>query len=82
MPGIDDGYYDQYVRDPEDLFGELLADTFVADGDLPSDAEFSGYSTSRLRLWIAPSVSTAVFVEVLTRFERWPRVGPDPILCA
>lgn len=83
VPGIEEAFYDQYVRDPRHLFDEVLADEFIAGVDLPEDAEFTGYSNSSLRLWIASSITTSVFLEVEDQFERWPRVdGPDPILCA
>jgi hypothetical protein len=81
-PGIDEAFHGQYVRDPEDLFTELLADEFVADIDRPEDADFTGYSTSKLKLWIAPSTLTAVYLELDDRFEQWPRAEvTHPILC-
>ena len=83
VPGIEETFYGQYVQDPDGLFDDLLADEFIASIDLPEDAEFTGYSKSRLRLWIAPSILTAVFLEIEGRFPQWPRVeGTDPILCA
>jgi hypothetical protein len=83
VPGIDEAHYDQYVRDPRGLFTDLLADVFMGDIELPSDAIFTGYSTSKLRLWISPDVTSAVYLEVGDRFEQWARVkGQDPILCA
>jgi hypothetical protein len=82
VSGIPLDWYDEYVRNPDGLFTDLLADEFAVDIELPADAAFTGYSTPKLRLWIAPSISTAVFVEVGDESERWPRVeGDDPILC-
>ena len=83
LPGVTEDHYDQYVRDPRGLFTDLLANSYSGSVDIPQDAEFTGYANRTLRLWIAPSVTSVVFLETGERIERWPRVeGPDPILCA
>lgn len=83
VPGIPEPFYDQYVRDPEDLFSGRLGAEFEESVELPADAAFTGYATPRMKLWVAPSFEAAVFIEVSGRFEQWPRVeGPNPILCA
>ncbi len=82
-PGIDEEYYDEYIRDPRNLFGEMLEGSLETGVELPDDAEYTGYSNSRYRLWIAPSVTSHVFLEIDGEFESWPRVkGPDPVACA
>ena len=84
VPGIDESMYDQYIRDPEGLFEDRLAAEFISGVNVPDDAAYTGYSTSRLKLWVAPGVASAVFIETDgDRFEQWPRVeGEDPIQCA
>jgi hypothetical protein len=82
VPGVTEAMRDQYVRDPDSLFTDLLADTYSSGVELPNDAEFTGLSNGMYRVWIAPSIADAVFVESGDAFERWPRVaGDDPILC-
>jgi hypothetical protein len=64
----------QYVRDAE---GELGASGRVAldlDTELPPDADYTGYSSGELHLWISPSdANEAVYVVRPGRVERWPR---------
>ena len=82
VPGVPDAMRDQYVRDPEGLFPDLLADRYSSVVELPEDAEFTGLSNGTYRVWIAPSVADAVFVESGDAFERWPRVAGDiQIVC-
>ncbi len=84
LAGVDAGWFDQYVRDPEALFTDRLLAAFDADASAPSDAAFTGYRTGSVRLWLAASVESAAFLEMEDgTFEAWPRVSGDtPILCA
>lgn len=82
LPGVNDAWNDQFVRDPETLFDGSLAAAYEADVLPPSDAAFTGYRTSTVELWIAESDQRAVDIRVEGRFERWPRVAADhPLLC-
>ena len=83
VPGIPVEFYDQFVRDPADLFSHLLADRYDSDAELPSDALATPYvSTDGAHLWIAPSVPSSIFVAIDDRTEQWPRVNTDaPLLC-
>jgi hypothetical protein len=83
VPGIPAEWYDQYIRDPEDIFRSELAATFDGDATVPADARFTGYSTSTLELWLAPSDPGSLYVRASEKFERWPRVRREEvILCA
>ena len=83
VPGIPDEFYDQFVRDPEDLFSDLLADTYRSDVELPDDAVATEYiSADGAKIWIAPSTTSSIFIEIDDRIEKWPRVKTDaPLLC-
>lgn len=84
LAGVDAGWFDQYVRDPEGLFADRLMAAFDPDASAPADAVFTGFSTGSVRLWLAESVGSAAFLELEDgTFEAWPRVdGDTPILCA
>jgi len=83
VPGIDESMYDQYIRDPEGLFEDRLAAEFIPGVDVPEDAAYTGYSTSRLKLWIVPNVTSAVFIETEEdHFEQWPRSRVRSRSCA
>ena len=64
----------QYVRDAE---GELEApgrSPLELDSQLPPDAEYTGYHSGELQLWISASEATdAVYIVRPERVERWPR---------
>lgn len=82
VAGVPEGVNDQYVRDPEGLFRDVLADRYTTDVELPEDAVYTGLSTDTFKLWIAQSLATAVIIEVDGAFEQWPRVkGDSPVLC-
>lgn len=71
----------QYVRDPLGVVRGALLDTYAEGVDLPEDATFSGYRSSRGEdLWFTPD-GRAAYVETADGIERWPRAR-DGIGCA
>lgn len=72
----------QYIRDPEKVFPQNhLMTTFVANVDLPKAAEYTGYRTEFMELWLDESDNTAAYLVFTDHVERWPRAG-DVIACA
>jgi hypothetical protein len=45
----------------------------MLDSKLPPDAEYTGYHSGELQLWISPSDATEAVYLVLPSVERWPR---------
>lgn len=70
----EDGAMKQYVRDPGDVLGVPLRDTYNDDVEsLPDDAADSGYRTGEgAELWFTDS-DRAAYVVVGDAIERWPR---------
>jgi hypothetical protein len=74
---------DTYARDVQGLLDPQrdTAGPFVANADLPSDAEDTGFQSSGRHLFIAPSEPDAVFIVEDDSVERWPRYD-SPRFCA
>ena len=72
----------QYLRDPQGLFpGEQLESNFDGDVDLPRGAEFTGFQTDFMELWLTPQDGAeAAYLVFADHTERWPR-ATDPIGC-
>jgi hypothetical protein len=72
----------QYVRDPEGVFDQvLLLESYAEDVELPDDATDSGYrSPEGYELWF-PESDTAAYVVTPDGVERWPR-SADVIGCS
>ncbi len=72
----------QYLRDPEGVFErDSLMTTFDADIDLPPRAEYTGYRTDFMELWLAEKDDAAAYLVFADHVERWPR-AEQPIACA
>lgn len=69
-----------FTRDP---YGDLNRGgrqlvQFDDDAELPSDAEFSGYSNDGAELWISPTrIEFEVFMVGNESVEKWPRMNPS-----
>ncbi|MDQ3956826.1 MAG: hypothetical protein M3273_00735 [Actinomycetota bacterium] len=72
----------QYLRDPEGVFPrESLMTTFDPDVDLPESAEYTGYRTDFMELWLAERDEAAAYLVFADHVERWPR-AEEVIACA
>ncbi len=72
----------QYLRDPEAVFpADSFMTTFDADTELPPRAEYTGYRTDFMELWLAENDETAAYLVFADHVERWPR-AEEPIACA
>lgn len=71
----------QYLRDPDDVFSpESLMTSFDADVDLPARAEFTGFRTDFMELWLEPGNETAAFLVFADHVEQWPQ-AKETIAC-
>lgn len=72
----------QYLRDPERIFprGSLMT-RFDPDVELPERAEYTGYRTDFMELWLDKKNDKAAYVVFADHVELWPRAG-EIIACA
>jgi hypothetical protein len=72
----------QYLRDPSSVFpSDDLQATFDDDVVLPDGAEYTGYRTDFMELWLPPDDGAhAAYLVFADHVERWPRAG-DTIAC-
>ena len=80
-PTRDFASVEQYIRDPMSVIPRSgLGQELDEDAELPSDAEFTGFtSSSGIELWVDPS-HDSVFLSAGQTTERWPRADP-PVMC-
>lgn len=72
----------QYVRDVEREFGDLLTGTYDAHASLPPDATDLGFTRDGRALWLVKGTAAyLVSVEDASDVERWP-MAKERILCA
>ena len=66
----------QYIRDPEKVFPQDdLMTTFGADVDLPKGAEYTGYRTEFMELWLDEDDNAAAYLVFADHVELWPRAS-------
>ena len=72
----------QYFRDPQGVFPDyaFLA-KFDASVTLPEKAEYTGYRTDFMELWLVSGDGRAAYLVFADHVERWPR-SSDTIACA
>lgn len=70
----------QFLRDPENVIGFDAMTTFDGDAELPRDAEFTGYRTDFMKLWLSRANQSAAYLEFADHVERWPR-AKDVVAC-
>jgi hypothetical protein len=71
----------EYVRDPENVFGDLLtSNAFDPDAELPPDAVDTGLREGNRALWVVPTDDSAIYLVSGTDVESWPR-DPEPAAC-
>ena len=64
----------QYVRDPEGLLDASGLEALDLDAELPPDADYTGYHSGEMQLWISRSdAAEAAYVVRPEHVERWPR---------
>ncbi|HEX2240329.1 MAG TPA: hypothetical protein VHJ82_04235 [Actinomycetota bacterium] len=72
----------QYLRDPERVFPQ---DSFMtkydANVELPDRAEYTGYRTDFMELWLDNENDRAAYLVFADHVELWPRAR-QPIACA
>lgn len=75
-------HFRQYVRDPHGVLPtERKLVDYGADADLPDSAEYTGYHTDGVELWIDPSTADElIYIVTADHVEQWPRTQP-PLLC-
>ncbi len=72
----------QYLRDPERVFPEeSLMSTYDADAEAPKSADYTGYRTDFMELWLDPRDGSAAYLVFSDHTERWPR-AKEPVACA
>jgi hypothetical protein len=77
----DDSNDAQYVRDPENVFGDLgTSMAFDPDAELPSGAVDTGLREGRRELWVVPGDASSVYLVTGDVTERWP-LDPEPAGC-
>jgi hypothetical protein len=78
MHDITTGERRYYLRDPGDAVRKFLPqapnDKFASLGELPPDAEDTGFRHGNATLWLSPDASFA-YIAVEGEVERWPRWG-------
>lgn len=73
---------DQYIRDPERVLPqEPLMSKLDLDARLPDEAEFTGYRTNFMELWLNPNDDTGAYLVFADHVERWPKTR-NAIACA
>lgn len=71
----------QYFRDPDGVFPQSgLLSSFDAGAALPAGAEYTGYRTDFMQLWLDATEDSVAYLVFADHTERWPR-GED-IACA
>lgn len=64
----------QYMRDPRKVLPqENLMTRFGADVKLPETANYTGYRTDFMELWLDPKDRAAAYLVFSDHVERWPR---------
>jgi hypothetical protein len=77
----DEGMKRLFVRDPDGVMADYTDEAFVADADLPDDAEPTGFENDAgIELWLAEDGSTAYLVDADV-VEAWP-VLDEETFCA
>ena len=72
----------QHLRDPEGVFpSKALMTSYSPDVELPQSAEYTGYRTDFMELWLAPGDDTAAYLVFADHVERWPW-AEEAIACA
>ena len=72
----------QYFRDPEKVFPQdSLMTSYDPEVQLPDGAEYTGYRTDFMELWLDEKDNTAAYLVFADHIERWPR-GTEVIACA
>ena len=81
-PAKDSLETDQYIRDPENVMPQdQLASKLQLDARLPDDAEYTGYRTEFMELWLDPDDDRAAYLVFADHIERWPRAN-EAIACS
>ena len=71
----------QYLRDPEGVFPQYaLMTPYDGAASLPDGAEYTGYRTDFMELWLDPDDHKAAYLVFADHVERWPRTS-DTIAC-
>lgn len=71
----------QYMRDPQKVLPqENLMTQFQDDVKLPKTANYTGYRTDFMELWLDPNDRAAAYLVFSDHVERWPR-AKDTIAC-
>lgn len=60
--------------------GSLIT-TFDAETQLPKGAQYTGYRTDFMELWLDPNNHAAAYLVFADHVERWPRAN-DTVACA
>ena len=72
----------QYFRDPKKVFPQFsLMTTYDGDVELPKGAEYTGYRTDFMELWLDEKDKAAAYLVFSDHVERWPR-AKEIIACA
>lgn len=72
----------EYVRDPDNVFGDLAtASAFDPDAELPDGAVATGLRLQDTELWADAGDPSAIYLVSGTSVERWP-LDPEPAVCA
>jgi hypothetical protein len=76
-PAPDFADVEQYIRDPDGVVNvdASLRGNLDLNAELPKSAEFTGFTTEHIQLWIEADHS-GVFLTDGHAVERWPRVDP------
>ena len=81
-PAKDSTESDQYIRDPERVLPqEPLLSNLDLDARPPDEAEFTGFHTDFMELWLDREDDTAAYLVFADHVERWPNTK-DAIACA
>ena len=81
-PAADSTESDQYIRDPERVLPQgPLKSKLELDARLPNGAEFTGFRTDFMELWLDPTDDSAAYLVFAQHVERWPKAR-DVIACA
>ena len=72
----------QYFRDPENVFPQDdFMTSYKGEVQLPERAEYTGFRTHFMELWLDEKDDTAAYLVFADHTERWPRAD-DVIACA
>lgn len=71
----------EYLRDPEDVLEpEWMLGEYDGNVKLPKGAEYTGYRTDFMELWLDPEDDNAAYLVFFDHVEKWPR-AKEPLAC-